>query len=184
LPNEYGRIFRAGIVANPDNPLASILYVISRDANNRLAPAPDVLKKNISKYLNEFRMISDAIDILDVAVLNFRVNISIAAAPGVNKLEVTKMVLDKVKKHFQLTKMQVGQPIIESELVNIIINTSGVLSLIELKLTGLSGTVSGKSYSEQDTNFDGIKANGIYFPPAGGIFELRYPNSDVFITVR
>jgi hypothetical protein len=184
LPNEYGRIFRAGIVANPDNPLASILYVISRDSNNRLTPAPDVLKKNISKYLNEFRMISDAIDILDVAVLNFRVNISIATAPGVNKLEVTKMVLDKVKKHFKLTKMQVGQPIIESELVNVIINTPGVLSLIELRLTSLSGTVSGKSYSEQETNFDSIKANGIYFPQAGGIFELRYPNSDVFITVR
>ena len=80
--------------------------------------------------------------------------------------------------------MQVGQPIIESELVNVIINTPGVLSLIELRLTGLSGTVSGKSYSEQETNFDSIKANGIYFPQAGGIFELRYPNSDVFITVR
>jgi hypothetical protein len=184
LPNEYGRIFRAGIIANPHNPLASILFVISRDANGRLAPAPDVLKKNISKYLNEFRMISDAIDILDVAVINFRINVNIAVAPGANKMQVTKMALDKIKKQFQLIKMQVGQPIIESELVNIIINTPGVLSLIDLRLTSLAGTVSGKPYSEQEINFDSIKSNGIYFPPSGGMFELKYPNSDVFITVR
>ena len=184
LPNEYGRIFRAGIVANPNNPLASILYVVSKDKNGRLSQSPDVLKKNISKYLNEFRMISDAIDILDVGVYNFRVNINIAVAPGVNKLEVTKSVLDKVKKHLSLNKMQVGQPIIESDLVNVIINTPGVLSLIDLRLTSLAGTVSGKTYSELEVNFDSIKSNGLFLPPAGGIFELRYPNSDVFITVR
>ncbi len=184
LPNEYGRIFRAGIVANPNNPLASILYVVSKDKNGRLSQSPDVLKKNISKYLNEFRMISDAIDILDVGVYNFRVNINIAVAPGVNKLEVTKAVLDKVKKHLSLSKMQVGQPLIESDLVNVIINTPGVLSLIDLRLTSLAGTVSGKTYSELEINFDSIKSNGLFLPPAGGIFELRYPNSDVFITVR
>ena len=184
LPNEYGRIFRAGIVANPNNPLASILYVVSKDKNGRLSQSPDVLKKNISKYLNEFRMISDAIDILDVGVYNFRVNINIAVAPGVNKLEVTKSVLDKVKKQLSLNKMQVGQPLIESDLVNVIINTPGVLSLIDLRLTSLAGTVSGKTYSELEVNFDSIKSNGLFLPPAGGIFELRYPNSDVFITVR
>ena len=184
LPNEYGRIFRAGIVANPDNPLASILYVISRDANGRLTQAPDILKKNISKYLNEYRMISDAIDILDVAVYNFRVNISIVTAPGVNKLQTTKAVLDKVKKLLNISNQQVGQPIIESELINVIINTPGVLSLVELKLTSLAGSIRGKTYSEQEIDFDGILANGIYFPPPGGIFELRYPNSDVLITVK
>lgn len=184
LPNEYGRIFRAGIVANPQNPLASILYVISRDSAGRLSQSPDVLKKNISKYLNEFRMISDAIDILDAQPINFRVNLSIVTAPNVNKFDVTKKVLSEIKKLFRLEKSQIDKPIVESDIINAVINVSGVLSLIELKLTSLSGTVNGRDYSEQQIDFEGIKNNGIFFPPSGGIFELRYPNEDIVITVR
>lgn len=184
LPNEYGRIFRAGIVANPQNPLASILYVISRDSAGRLAQSPDVLKKNISKYLNEFRMISDAIDILDANPINFRVNLSIVTAPNINKFDVTKKVLSEIKKIFRLEKSQIDKPIVESDIINAVINVSGVLSLIELKLTSLSGNVNGREYSEQQIDFDGIKNNGIFFPPSGGIFELRYPNEDIVITVR
>jgi hypothetical protein len=184
LPNEYGRIFRAGIVANPQNPLASILYVISRDASGRLSQSPDVLKKNISKYLNEYRMISDAIDILDARVFNFRVNVSIVTAPNVNKTQVTKKVLTAIKKLFKLEKSQIDKPIIESDIVFAIINVPGVLSLVELNLSSLYGTIAKRTYSESQLDFDNAKNNGIYFPPSGGIFELRYPNDDIMITVR
>jgi len=184
LPNEYGRIFRAGIVANPQNPLASILYVISRDSAGRLAQSPDVLKKNISKYLNEYRMISDAIDILDARVFNFRVNISIVAAPGVNKTQVTKKVITEIKKLFRIERSQIDKPIVESDIVFAIINVPGVLSLIELKLTSLFGTIAKRTYSESQIDFDAIKDNGLFFPPSGGIFELRYPNDDIMVTVR
>ena len=184
LPNEYGRIYRAGIVANPQNPLASILYVISRDSAGRLAQAPDVLKKNISKYLNEYRMISDAIDILDARVFNFRVNISIVTAPDTNKSQVTKKVITEIKKLFRIQKSQIDKPIVESDIIFAIINVPGVLSLVELKLTSLYGTIAKREYSESQIDFDNIKNNGIYFPPSGGIFELRYPNDDIMVTVR
>jgi len=184
LPNEYGRIFRAGIVANPQNPLASILYVISRDSAGRLSQCPDVLKKNISKYLNEYRMISDAIDILDARVFDFRVNISIVTAPNVNKLQVTKRVITAIKTFFKIEKSQIGQPITESDIIFAIINVPGVLSLVELKLTSLYGTIAKRTYSESQLDFEAAKNNGIYFPPSGGIFELRYPNDDILVTVR
>jgi len=184
LPNEYGRIFRAGIVANPQNPLASILYVISRDSAGRLSQSPDVLKKNISKYLNEYRMISDAIDILDARVFNFRVNISIVTAPNVNKSQVTKKVITEIKKLFRIERSQIDRPIVESDIVFAIINVPGVLSLIELKLTSLYGTIAKRVYSENQIDFESIKNNGIFFPPSGGIFELRFPNDDIMVTVR
>ena len=184
LPNEYGRVFRAGIVANPQNPLASILYVVSRDSSKKLAQSPDVLKQNISKYLNEFRMISDAIDILDAQVFNFRINISIVTAPNSNKLQVTKRVINAMKALFRTEKSQIGQPIVESDIIFAIINIPGVLSLVELKLTSLYGTIAKRTYSESQIDFDAIKNNGLFFPPAGGIFELRFPNDDIMVTVR
>lgn len=184
LPNEYGRIYRASITANPSNPLASILYVVSRDRAGKLSRAPDILKKNISKYLNEFRMISDAIDILDVRIINYRVAISIIAAPNANKTLVAKTVLDKIKALLRIEKFQVGQPIIESDIINAIINTPGVLSLIELNLVNLNGTVSAREYSNIIRNLDNFKHNGIYFVGPGDIFELRYPNEDISIMVK
>lgn len=184
LPNEYGRVFRAGIVANPQNPLASILYVISRDSQGRLSQSPDVLKQNISTYLNDYRMISDAIDILDARAFNFRVNISIVTAPNSNKLQVTKRVISAIKTLFKIEKSQIGQPIVESDIIFAIINIPGVLSLVELRLTSLYGTIAKRSYSEHQLDFEAIKNNGIFFPPAGGIFELRYPNDDIMVTVR
>ncbi len=184
LPNEYGRIFRAGIVANPENPLASILYVISRNAAGKLSMSPDVLKKNISKYLNEYRMISDAIDILDARVFNFRVNVSIVTAPSANKLEVTKKVINSIKGLLRIEKTEIDKPIVESDIIFAIINVPGVLSLVELKLTSLYGTIAGREYSESQIDFEAIKNNGIFFPPTGGIFELRFPNDDILVTVR
>ena len=184
LPNEYGRIYRAGIVANPQNPLSSILYVVCTDRAGRLSMAPDVLKLNISKYLNEFRLISDSIDILDVRVLNFKVSISIIANPNSNKMLVVRTVLERVKKLLKRSNFQVGQPIIESDIVNTIINVPGVLSLVELRLLGVKGSSSGRSYSNSAHNFKQNYNNGIYFCSSGDIFELRFPDEDISVSVR
>ena len=184
LPNNYGTIFRAGITENPNNPLGSILYIITKNATGKLVQAPDVLKKNISTYLNEFRLISDAIDILDAQVLNYRVDVSISIAPGANKFAVAKLVIDSLKKLLKLEKMQVGMPIVEADIINTIINNVGVLSLVELNVSSLSGTIQSREYSDESLNMDSAKINGIYFPPPGGIFELRHPNHDIRVTVK
>ncbi len=184
LPNEYGRLFRASIVANPRNPLASILFIVCRDSAGKLVRAPTTLKKNVSTYLNEFRMINDAIDILDVNVVNYRVSVSIIAAPNSNKKLVARKILDKLQKLFKITKYQVGQPMVESDIINTIINVPGVLSLIELRLDSLQGIISGRGYSNASFNFSQNKQNGIYFCGPGDIFELRYPDEDILINVR
>ena len=129
-------------------------------------------------------MISDAIDILDVQVLNYRVDCSIAVAPNANKYEVIKMVIDSLKTLLKLENMQVGQPIIEADVINEIINIQGVLSLVSLKFVNMFGEVNGRTYSDQSINMEDTKSNGIYFPTVGGIFELRFPNEDIRVTVR
>ena len=132
LPNTYGRIFRAGIHHNPDNPLASNLYVVARDADLNLVIAPDALKINISKYLNEFRLVSDAVDILDATVINYGIEFSIVCSPDVNKSTVIQNVINAIKEVSDIKYFQIDQPIVESDVINAIINTDGVLSLVEL----------------------------------------------------
>ncbi len=50
IPANFGRVFRASVRSNPDNPNAARLFVICRNANNELVVAPDALKKNLAKY--------------------------------------------------------------------------------------------------------------------------------------
>ena len=48
MPSNFGRVFRAGISSNPNNPLSSILHVVCLDKSRKLTIAPDALKKNLS----------------------------------------------------------------------------------------------------------------------------------------
>ena len=50
MPASFGRIFRASVRDNPNNPQAAQLHIISRDSNGKLIISPDTLKSNLSKY--------------------------------------------------------------------------------------------------------------------------------------
>ena len=51
MPSSFGRVFRAGIRPSSSNPLASELYIISRNSKGDLDLAPDSLKKNLLSSL-------------------------------------------------------------------------------------------------------------------------------------
>lgn len=182
MPSNFGRVFRASIQPDPNNPLAARLFVISRDANQRLIISPDSLKTNLRRFLNEYRLISDAIDILDAQVINIKINFSIVVDPNFNTNLVLQNVINRLKNFFSIKNFEIDQPIVIAEIQNIIFNNPGVLTVnsIELKnLTGTVGTTNPRGYS--DIQFD-VQANtdrGIVLGPPGSIFELRYPNFDI-----
>ena len=85
MPTNFGRTFRVGVRSNPNNPLASMISVISRDSSGHLIISPDTLKENIKVYVNQFRLISDAIDIVDAQIINIAINYSIVTDSTSNK---------------------------------------------------------------------------------------------------
>jgi len=184
LPNTFGRIFRAGIHHNPDNPLSSNLYVISRDANLNLVIAPDALKINISKYLNEFRLISDAVDILDATVINYGVEFSVVCSPDANKSTVIQNVINAIKEISDIKYFQIDQPIVESDVINAVINTAGVLSLVELNFINYSGVVGANPYSNYGYNLEENKHKGLFVGVEGSIFEMKFPDSVIIGTAQ
>ena len=184
LPTEFGRVFRAGIHHNPDNPLSSNLYVISRDIAENLSISPDALKINISKYLNEFRLVSDAVDILDATVINYGINFSIVCSPDANKSTVVQNVINAIKEVSDIKYFQIDQPIIESDVINAVINTEGVLSLVELKFKNYSGMVGVNKFSDYDFDLETNKFKGMIVGPEGCIFEMKYPASVILGTAQ
>jgi len=179
LPSNFGRVYRAGIRANPNNPLSTQLFVVCRGKDGRLVVAPDALKKNMRTYLNQFRLISDAIDVLDARIINFGIEFSIIAAPDANKNEVIQTVISELKDVFRIDNFQIGQSLIYADIVNVIINVQGVIALPDLMVTNIRGSTDGRTYSNSTINIDASTLNGMIIGPPGSLFELRYPEYDV-----
>lgn len=179
LPSNFGRVYRASVAKSTDNPLASRLYLVAKNAAGELTHTSDTLKKNLSTYLNEFRLVSDAVDILDATVINYKVNFSIICTPNSNKNVVVSNVIVALRDRLDRKYYQIDQPVIEAELINTIINVSGVLSLVDLTLTNLTGNILDRTYSDFVVDMQKSKINGLYLGPQGSIFELKYPDFDI-----
>lgn len=179
MPSGLGRVFRASVRTNPNNPLAAQLFIISRDQNRKLINSPDSLKKNLIVYLNQFRLISDAIDILDAKVVNLGVEFTISTELSANRNLVLQNVIRKLKDFFQIKNWQIDQPIILGDIENIIFNTQGVQSVIGLKFKNIVGNVLGREYSQNIFNVNSNTKKGMIIPDTGSIFEIKFPNVDI-----
>jgi hypothetical protein len=179
LPNNFGRVFRAAVVDNPNNPLGARLFIISRNSQKQLIISPDTLKDNLSVYLNQFRLISESIDILDSPIINIAIKYSISVEKGYNFQSVINEVNASLKDYFKIENFQINQPILIADISNLILNTPGALSLIELKFVGMSGTIDFNNYSSFTYVPSENLSRGMYYPPPGGIFEVKYPDIDI-----
>lgn len=179
MPSNFGRVFRASIVKNPSNPLASILYVISRNAQNQLIISPDALKINLRRYLSSYRMVSDSLDIMDASVVNLELFFEIVADPSLNKSILLQSIIASLKSQLKLTNFHIGQPIVISDIISTIFSKPGVISVSNIKFNSLYGTVKNKDYSPIAFNVAANLRNQIIYPPAGSIFEIKYPDINI-----
>ena len=50
LPANFGRVFRAAVRANPNNPIVTQLHVVCRSQDQKLIRASDTLKENLKDF--------------------------------------------------------------------------------------------------------------------------------------
>lgn len=179
MPSTFGRVFRAGVEGNSRNPLATTLYIINRKSNGTLTFSPDSLKRNITTYLNEFRLISDAIDILDARIVNIGIDFQVSIDPSFSPDSVVNQCIAKLIRYMNIENFQIGEPIRVSDLTNLIYNTPGVLGVVDLQIVNKVGAIDGRTYSGIIHNVKVNTNKGLLIPPAGGIFEVKFPNLDI-----
>lgn len=179
IPSNFGRVFRAQIRSNPNNPLASRLYIVSRNPQSQLVLSPDTLKQNLSKYLNPYRLISDAIDILDANVIDIGFNFDVLIDPALNRSTVLQAVLTKLQTTFNVKNFYIDQPINTGDVYNAVFTTPGVVGVNSMKFTNITGTYGQRQYSTSTWDLDANTVKGFILPPGGGIFHVRYPQYDV-----
>lgn len=179
MPSNFGRVFRASIVKNPNNPMASRLFIISRNPEKQLVTCPDSLKINLKRYLNTYRMVSDAIDIMDASVINLELFFQIIVDPSLNKSLLLQSIISDLRTQFDVTKMHIGQPIVISDVVSTIFSKTGVISVDSIRFNNLNGTVKNRDYSNVAYDIQLNTKNQIIYPPDGAIFEIKYPDINI-----
>jgi len=86
--------------------------------------------------------------------------------------------INELKDHFDIDKWQVNQPIIISEIENLIGGVKGVQTVEKVTLKNKNGVSFG--YSQYKYDFAGATKKGVIYPSLDpSIFELKYPNSDI-----
>ena len=178
MPSNFGRVFRAAVRQNPNNPLAAMLFIVSRDSNNKLIMSPDSLKRNISTYVNEYRLINDALDILDSPITNITFTFQVVVSANMNKNTVVQNILSNLQSYFDVTKFYIDQPISLDDVKNQLL-VQGVVSIDNMQFKSVTGNVDNRQYS--DVMFDPTSntIRGLLYPPPGGIFEVKFTEYDI-----
>jgi len=179
MPPNFGRVYRVGIRSSPVNPLATQLFIVSRDQDGYLITSPDSLKKNLAKFLNQFRLTSDAIDILDAQIVNYQFYYAVTLDQGVNKTTTLASINNNIRNYLATKNFQIDQPIVISDISNLILNQPGVISLEKYRFVNVINSISDRQYSNISYDLTRNTSRGIISPPIGGIFELKYPNFDI-----
>ena len=153
------------------NPLALNLYTLGYDKNKQLTTLNTATKTNLSTYLEQYRMLTDSINIKDSFVINFTVDFEIVTFKSYNNEEVILNCINELKSFFNIDKWQINQPIIISEVYNLLGNVLGVQSVE-------SGTNVG--YSQYKYDFTQATRGGVIYPSLDpSIFEVKYLNKDI-----
>jgi hypothetical protein len=179
MPANFGRVFRVAISRNNFSQSTAFLAVITKNKDGRLTYATDSLKNNIVKYLNEYRIIGDSIDIIDARVINMAVNFQITVDNRYNENNVMTKIIRKIKNFFKIENFQIDQPINITDIALLISTTEGVNSLISLNFYNRSGSFEGRNYEISSFNVLENTSKGVIQPINNGIFEIKFPDDDI-----
>jgi hypothetical protein len=161
-----------------NNPFAINMYVLGYDVNKHLTQINQAVKQNLKTYLGEYRMITDAVNIIDGFVVNIGVDFDVICYSNYNKREVVTNCLVKVQDYFNIDNWTFNKPINISELELILANVEGVMSVPSVKISNLCG--GDRNYSPNKYNIDEATRGKIVYPSLDPcIFEVKYPNKDI-----
>jgi hypothetical protein len=158
------------------NPLSISMYLLSYDINKNVTIPSETLKTNVSSYLSNYKMLTDAINIKNAYYINIGVNFEITALPSYNNREVLNNCLLALKEFFSIDKWQINQPIVISDITTSLLKVKGVQSVIKIQIINKQGG----DYSPYGYDIPGATRNNIIYPSLDpAIFEVKFPDNDI-----
>ena len=198
LPSKFGRIAKAFAVRdeqinrilaaqndrvyvdNPVRPNVINLYTLGYDTNGNLTTLNTVVKENLARYLEQFRMLTDDVNILDAFIINIGVQFDISVLRNYNVNDVLARSIGAVQDFFETSKWNINQPIILADLSYNIGLVEGVQTVKNVRIFNKYEYRDGIGYQPYRYDIDEATINGVIYPSLDpSIFELKYPTTDI-----
>ena len=190
MPPQFGNVTKAYITQDDQispltnepnripNPLALNLYTLGYNADKKLSLLNTATKTNLATYLEQYRMLTDAINIKDAFIINIALDFEITTFKNYNNEKVLLQCISELKNYFNIYKWQINQPIIMSDIKNLIGAVDGVQTIETVTITNKSGTLNG--YSQYIYPINLATRNEVIYPSLDpSIFEVKFPNTDI-----
>jgi len=157
------------------------MYVVSEDKFGKLTLSNNTIKKNLKTWLNNYRMLSDTIDILDPYILNVGIEFVIKPMPAANKFVVLDRAVRAVRSKFTDTQY-IGEQFSISDVYSFLKEVPGVLDALKVKI--VPKTTSEYNQASISIN-DNLSPDGNYLMvPKNAIVEVKFPEIDIKGKVR
>lgn len=193
LPSQYGSIAKVFVTQNEltnsntnpsdlstSNPFALNLYVLSYNNDKKLIKSTTSLKTNIKRYLSDYIMITDSVNIKDAFVVNIAITYDIIILPNYSSRDVLLNCNTKLKEFFDISKWSINQPINLSEVYRLLDRVPGVQTVQNIGLENRNKFQHGQNYSENAYDIAGATLNNVVYPSFDpSIFEVKYPSQDI-----
>lgn len=158
------------------NPFAVNLYVLGYDSNMNLTPLNRAVKENLKTYINEYRMLTDGVNIIDGFIINIGIDFTISVYKNYNPREVLLNCITELKSHFDISNWQFNQPIYISDIELSLATVEGVASVQNVVIKNKCGG----NYARNSYNIESATKNKIVYPSLDpSIFEVKYPDRDI-----
>jgi hypothetical protein len=169
---------KRGNVAEVNNPFAINMYILGYNGNKHLTNLNQAVKENLKTYIGEYRILTDAVNIIDGFIVNIGIDFEIITYSNYNKREVLANCLTEMQDYFNIDNWTFNKPINISELELLLANVEGVMSVPSVKIYNLCG--GDGNYSPNKYNIDEATKNKIVYPSLDPcVFEVKYPNKDI-----
>ena len=173
------RKFLVGKTSNDNeknNPFAINLYLLGYDSNKKLSTLNRAIKENLKTYLNEYKILTDGININDGFIINIGLEFEIVTLRNYNKSEVLSECISELKEYFNIDSFTFNNTINISELELIIANVDGVSSVPKLKIVNKCGG----QYAPNTYNIEAAIKDKVLYPSLDpSVFEIKFPDSDI-----
>ena len=197
LPPKYGTVAKAyairdeqlnavltlqdsQFVENRINPTAVNLYTLGYNKNKKLATLNTLVKENLARYIEQYRLLTDDVNILDAFVINIGVRFDITVFKNYNMKDVLARSIDTVQQFFDIDKWVINQPIIIADLIYQIGSVEGVQTVGKVEIFNKYQFKDGLDYHPYRYDITDATINGVVYPSLDpSIFELRYPQNDI-----
>jgi len=190
IPGRFGVPFRIqGTVQ--DNKVT--LFIIARDGNGQLVTtSSNVIKNNIVKWLQQFRMINDFIEVNDGKVINLQIETDLYVDKSYNINEIKLNSINAIKDFMDVEKWEMNENIYVSQIVDILREIPGVINVVDIRFYNMEGGLYSTTRTSQAViNRTQVKNGGfrtqielidntVLGTPLS-MFEIKFSESDIFV---